>query len=272
MPLRDQPYLPLYIQDIMTDEKLNECSASTHGIYIKGIMCLMHKSEEYGKILLKQKFKQIESKHLAFASQLVKHLPYTIPEIEIAIDELISEKVCHYEGDYLVQKRMVHDNDVSEKRASAGKTGGKKSKNENFATDFAQAKSKANTEYEIEYDNVNESYLIPRMLAIFKIKNPSHFIDQKKDLPALGIIAKNSAKLLNKIYNPADELFVIDILSEYENLINFTSQDEFFRNYSPQQIANHYQNIIQTRTNGRSKINRGLAADASRPGTVREPM
>jgi hypothetical protein len=120
---------------------------------------------------------------------------------------------------------------------------------------------------------VNESYLIPRMLAIFKSKNPSHFIDHKKDLPALGIIAKNSAKLLKKIYNPADELFVIDILTEYEKLINFTLQDEFFRNYSLEQIANHYQNIIQTRTNGRIKTNRnGASADASRPGTIREPM
>jgi len=55
MALRDQPYLPLYVQDIMTDEKLNECSAASHGIYIKGIMCLMHKSETYGKIMLKHK-------------------------------------------------------------------------------------------------------------------------------------------------------------------------------------------------------------------------
>jgi hypothetical protein len=256
----------------MTDEKLNECSASTHGIYIKGIMCLMHKSEEYGKILLKQKFKQIESKHLAFASQLDRHLPYTIPEIEIAIDELISEKVCHYEGDYLVQKRMVHDNDISEKRASAGKTGGKKSKNENFATDFAKAKSKANAEYEIEYDNVNESYLIPRMLAIFKSKNTCYFIEKQKDLSALGTIAKNLAKLLKKIYDPADESFIKEIISEWEKMIDFILADDFFCNYDLQQISKYFQNINQTRTNGRGKFNRGLTADASRPGTFREPM
>ena len=46
MALRDQPYLPLYIHDIMVDEKLNECCAATHGIYIKGLMCLMHKSNQ----------------------------------------------------------------------------------------------------------------------------------------------------------------------------------------------------------------------------------
>lgn len=124
MALRDQPYIPLYIQDIMTDEKLNECSASTHGIYIKGIMCLMHKSENYGKILLKQKYKQNESKCLCLAKQLSKHLPYSVDEIELAIEELINEKVCFFDGDYICQKRMIKDNDLSLKRSEAGKKGG----------------------------------------------------------------------------------------------------------------------------------------------------
>lgn len=61
MALRNQPYFPLYVQDFMTDEKLNECSAKANGIYIR-LMCIMHKSEEYGTILLKQKYKQNESK------------------------------------------------------------------------------------------------------------------------------------------------------------------------------------------------------------------
>lgn len=160
MALRDQPYLPLYIKDIMTDEKLNECSAATHGIYIKGIMCLMHKSETYGKILLKQKHKQNESKEKNFALLLAKHLPYSELEIERAITELISEGVCFYDGDYLVQKRMVKDNEISEKRALAGKTGGKNTqKNTSKDNDFAQAKveakGQANSEYEYEYEYEN---------------------------------------------------------------------------------------------------------------------
>lgn len=154
MALRNQPYLPLYIQDIMTDEKLNECCAATHGIYIKGIMCLMHKSEEYGKILLKQKYKQNESTCKNFATQLVKHLPYSENEIEQAISELIRERVCYFEGDYLCQKRMIRDNEISEVRAEAGKKGGKNScfaKAKNKAN--TKAKGKANTEYEYEYEN-----------------------------------------------------------------------------------------------------------------------
>ena len=150
MALRDQPYLPLFIQDIMTDEKLNECCASTHGIYIKGIMCLMHKSEQYGKLLLKQKYKQTENFCLNIASQIYKHTPYSITEIKVAIEELLREKVCFIEGDCLCQKRMIKDNDLSIKRSEAGKVGGNKNK-------FAKAKTKANTQANTQANTENEN-------------------------------------------------------------------------------------------------------------------
>lgn len=157
----------------MTDEKLNECSASTHGIYIKGIMCLMHKSEYYGKILLKQKHKQNSSKEKNFALLLAKHLPYSEREIEVALTELITEGVCHYDGDFLVQKRMVNDNEISEKRALAGKTGGKNTqknipKTDNFAKAKVEAKVEANSEYENEYviDNEKENIIKGSSLKI----------------------------------------------------------------------------------------------------------
>lgn len=151
MALRDQPYLPLYIQDIMTDEKLNECSAATHGVFIKGIMCLMHKSDEYGKILLKQKHKQTSNICLDFATMLATHLPYDVATILAALTELIEEKVCHFDGDYLVQKRMVNDNEISIKRSQSGKKGGDTTKNK--SSFFAQANHQANTEYEYVSEN-----------------------------------------------------------------------------------------------------------------------
>lgn len=169
MALRDQPYIPLYVQDIMTDEKLNECSAATHGIYIKGILCLMHKSDEYGKILLKQKFKQNESTCYNFAAQLVKHLPYTVDEIAAAIDELLTEKVCYLDGDYLCQKRMINDNQLSVKRAEAGRGGGTKT-SQLFAKAKVQANTQANSEYENEYENVIIiEYLNSKVGSQFKI-------------------------------------------------------------------------------------------------------
>lgn len=162
MALRDQPYLPLYIQDIMTCEKLNECCAATHGIYIKGIMCLMHKSEQYGKILLKQKDKQSDNQIQNFATKIQKHVPYTVHEIEVALFELLAEKVLYLDGDALCQKRMIEDNRLSEIRSQAGKTGGettqkvtrKVAKAKGKAT--RQAKSKANPENEI----VNEDGIV----------------------------------------------------------------------------------------------------------------
>lgn len=150
MALRNQPYLPIYVQDYLTDERLNRCEPATQGIYIK-MMCLFHKCDPYGGILLKQKDKQNESMCLNFASVLAKLLPFTLLDIEKALDELLEEKVLRIEGDFLYQKRMVKDNDISEKRSLSGSNGGKKTQSKNKK--FAKAKSKANTEY--EYDNTN---------------------------------------------------------------------------------------------------------------------
>jgi uncharacterized phage protein (TIGR02220 family) len=152
--LRDQPYIPLYVQDFLTDEKLNECSAESTGVYIK-IMCIMHKSEPYGNILLKQKDKQNSSNISNFASKLLRHLPYSLLVIERSLEELIREDVLQIDGDYLSQKRMVRDCELSTKRAKAGQKGGQKT--QRFASNFAQAKVKANPENENEIVHVVEN-------------------------------------------------------------------------------------------------------------------
>ena len=126
MALRNSPYLPLYVQDFLTDEKLVDCSASANGVYIR-LMCILHKSEPYGKILLKQKYKQNESMCLNFASMLLRQMPYSMSEIYDGLEELLDNKIIEIDGDYLLQKRMVKDGELSEKRAVAGKKGGKKS-------------------------------------------------------------------------------------------------------------------------------------------------
>jgi uncharacterized protein YdaU (DUF1376 family) len=150
MALRDQPYLPLYVQDFLTDEKLMECSASATGVYIR-IMCVMHKAETYGKILLKQKDKQTGNQIKDFALKLAKHLPYDLDTVLAGIKELCQEKCLIIEGDYLVQKRMVDDGELSLTRSKSGHKGGKTTQSKNKK--FAKAKNEANTEYEIEYDN-----------------------------------------------------------------------------------------------------------------------
>lgn len=162
MALRDQPYIPLYVQDFLTDEKLIHCSAESTGVYIR-IMCMMHKSDPYGTILLKQKDKQTGNQIKNFACKLAKFLPYHLPVIENSLIELIEEKVLQIEGDQLTQKRMIKDNKISLIRSESGKKGGKKSGRTpgNFAIPKSkakpkangQAKAQANSENEIEYEN-----------------------------------------------------------------------------------------------------------------------
>jgi hypothetical protein len=143
MALRDQPYIPLYVQDFLTDEKLNECSASANGILIR-LICLMHKSEKYGNILLNQKDKQSPNPLENFAKKLLKHFPFSYNEILNGLIELSEQGVIEYTEMEIWQKRMVRDNEISLKRAEAGSIGGKK-------TQFAKAKHQANSEYENEY-------------------------------------------------------------------------------------------------------------------------
>ena len=152
MALRDQPYIPLYVQDYLTDEKLSNCSTSTQGVYIK-IMCLFHKCDPYGGILLQQKDQQNENICYNFAAKLSRLLPFTFEEINNSIEELVDGKVLHINDNFLYQKRMVHDNTVSESRSLTGSKGGKKTalKNKYFAT----AKIKQNHEYENENENEN---------------------------------------------------------------------------------------------------------------------
>lgn len=152
MALRNQPYLPLYVQDFLTDEKLNECSAESTGVYIR-LLCIMHKSEEYGTILLKQKDQQTTQQIENFAIKLAKHMPYTIDVIHKSLHELLTEGVIKVDSCKLLQKRMIHDNLVSIERENAGRKGG-------FATAKkiakATAKEAANSEYENEYENEDE--------------------------------------------------------------------------------------------------------------------
>lgn len=160
MALRDQPYIPLYVQDFMTDEKLSECSAESTGVYIRA-MCIMHKSQEYGTVLLKQKDKQNSSNIKNFAIKLHRLMPYSVDVIERSLTELVDEEVLTIEGDVLMQRRMVKDGKLSQIRANAGSKGGKAAKGKSVAGSFAKAKSKAkeqaNTEYEYEDEIEDET-------------------------------------------------------------------------------------------------------------------
>jgi len=168
MARKDKPYLPLYIQDFMTDEKLNECSAAATGVYIR-IMCVMHKSEPYGTILLKQKykqtdrqeFKQMDKQIFYFACQLAKNLPYQISVIAEGLQELVNEGCLQIEGDLLKQKRMFEDGILSSKRSLSGSKGGSttQGKSSHFAKAKVQANIEANSDIETDIAYTKENVL-----------------------------------------------------------------------------------------------------------------
>ncbi len=56
-------------------------------------MCILHKSQTYGVILLKQKDKRTGKQISDFALKLVKQMPYDVPTIERSLAELLEEDV-----------------------------------------------------------------------------------------------------------------------------------------------------------------------------------
>jgi hypothetical protein len=154
MALTDQPYLPLYVDDWMNNNKLKLCSPVAHGIMIS-VMCIMHKETEYGKILLKQKFKQTDKQIENFALQIAKQSSFDLPEILPGLTELINEKVLEIDGDFMVNQRMVRDAKISLERSISGFKGGKKTQKTNKK--FAKAKPKANSVNVIVNEDVSEN-------------------------------------------------------------------------------------------------------------------
>lgn len=196
MALRKHPYIPLYVQDFLTDEKLMECSASTTGVYIR-LMCVMHKSNEYGSILLKQKDKQSKKQIENFANKIAKYMPYPYEVIFEALNELIDESVLTMDGDSLQQKRMIADNKLSNVRAKVGSKGGK----------VAQAKTEANSEDE----DTNED--------VIKSKK------KKTKTEQLDLIN-------NDLESYQDKFPGVDVFAEYEKWVDYMlAKGKTYKNY-----------------------------------------
>ena len=116
---------------------------------------------------------------LNFASMLLRQMPYMMSEIHDGLEELLENKIIEIDGDYLLQKRMVKDGELSEKRAVAGKKGGKKSlgfcssKSQSKTQSKNISKSEANSEDEndididIEYEyNIKKFSFLKELLSI----------------------------------------------------------------------------------------------------------
>lgn len=281
MALRDQPYLPLYVQDFLTDEKLIECSASATGIYIR-LMCVMHKSDEYGTVLLKQKDKQNTKQIINFACKLAKFLPYQISEIESGLSELLAENVLKIEGDSLIQGRMVKDNKISLIRSESGKLGGKNSlgiKGKiklDKPKKIAQAKNQANTENENEYvneiDNENKNGIEtgnkkpPNPEYANCIKIYDDFIKLRTSAPARidGLVGRSMNEIiiqLSKYEAVVGKKKTVTELLQYifDHFNDWTTFQQ--TQIKLNQINSNLENIINSIKNGRPKSGKNAGAD-----------
>jgi len=214
MSLRNQPYFPLYVQDYLTDEKLNMCEWSSVGIFSK-IMCVLHKQESYGAIVYKQTSKQNLSMIDNFALLLVKHIPCQLQDMTNALNDLIENKVLIIEDNKLFQKRMVKDGEVSIKRSLAGKLGGGNPiLHKQTSKQIDKQTSKQNTEYEYEYENedVNEidnvvetkeyiiaEYLYNKILSINSNHKKPNLMSWAKDIDLMIRIDKRTEEQIKYI-------------------------------------------------------------------------
>jgi len=122
MALRNNFYIPLIVNDVLTDEKLMECSEASHGVYLR-LICLLHKQKEYGCIVLTPKECVDENMILNFCHKLARQMPFKVENIKDALIELNEFDVIQIESNRLSQKRMVKDNALSETRSKSGKKG-----------------------------------------------------------------------------------------------------------------------------------------------------
>lgn len=158
MALRNQPYIPLYVDDILGDEKLVLCSHSTQGIYLR-ILCCLHKSDTYGSIMFKQNNKQNLSMLDYFVWVLACQTGVQEPQLRVAIDELLDQKVLRIDDNELFQKRMKQDGETSLKRSKSALLGGGNpalKTNKKDSKSLFKQKDKQNTVNVYVNENVNK--------------------------------------------------------------------------------------------------------------------
>lgn len=271
MARKDKPYLPLYVQDFLTDEQLNECSASATGVFIK-MMCVMHKSSEYGTILLKQKDKQmyeqllkqnnnqelqqIDKQVFYFASKIAKQISFSVEIIAAAILELLDEKVLKISGDKLYQKRMVDDGMLSIKRSKSGSSGGKKTQKKNKESrknddEFAKANNEANA---LPKDEANADIDIDNnIISILNSKKEegeefNKYPNEKNcDLELPENYIKKSIEYLDRNKQISKSEGQIVVIWEMFKLENFTGK-KFYDN--EKEIFTHFLRTLKNEKNG----------------------
>ena len=217
MALTDQPYYPKYVDDYLTDEKLLMCDSSSEGVYNR-ILCHMHKSDSYGKLIIsdfeKAKFKQKLSKTEAKPELKIINVDTTIflmyvekvksligreyDTVYNALFDLIGNGVLRITDGVLWQKRMFEDGQKSISKANNGKKGGEKRK-QNLSN--TEAKIKQNPVNGVVIEDVNEievkDEIVVEPKEIDHEKIISIFNSVCKNLPTVQKLTKSRKSAIN---------------------------------------------------------------------------
>lgn len=278
MALRDQPYLPLYIQDYMTDEMLAACSFYNQGIYVR-IMCVFHKSETYGGILFKQIPKQNFSTSKYFAYILSKQTGVSEEEMANAIEELLFFSVLRImEVDgvpFLYQKRMVHDFEVSEKRSKSAKKGGGNPalKEKVLFKQTSKQVDKQNTEYENQYKEEVSNSINTEIQTVEFLKDKNGKTNQYPTMESHGEMKLFEGDIGGCIQyyflmtkTSLNEKQIKEYFEAYK-IQHFTGKN-FKQDYNA--ILKHFRDWLkfQTPKNSTSYVKRNI--DPSSPSTVKD--
>ena len=122
MSLSKQPYMPLYVRDFLSDERVRKCSAKTIGV-LAVLVCMLHLAEEYGHYKLDDPLKEGEKLIPSLAKQLVRSMSFTKNIIESALNELVKTKLLITSDDGFYMPDMVKSNELHEKRSKSGAMG-----------------------------------------------------------------------------------------------------------------------------------------------------
>ena len=110
-----RPAFMFYPGDWLRDTALMSCSMSAQGLWIK-MICLMHEGTPYGHLKVNNKVILPES--------LARMTGLTSTEIKGYLEELEEAGVFSRDGECIVSRRMIRDEEIRNKRAEGGKMGG----------------------------------------------------------------------------------------------------------------------------------------------------
>lgn len=179
-------YIKFHYNDILSSTSLRECDVVGSGVYLF-IFCMLCKTKPKGRYEIKvdyigdllqhlprqniQQSNQQIVQHLpelcrTLAEHFVKHLPFSEKVIASGLKELLENDVLYIEGNFLCQKRLLRESEISAKRSIAGaagakKTNSKKSKNagseeifdENLSDSLPQQNHQQNPNYNYSYNS-----------------------------------------------------------------------------------------------------------------------